>query len=185
MPKFTIPYESLDPLTIGAADDDSKVYRDQLELEVCDVSSRVDRALGMRNGLVLECPHDVDERVEAGRFGFQHRSSERCEAVVAAPFVARRAAPRFGDERAVDQAGERGVERAGAEAQRTAGAGGDVAEDRIAVPWRVSQRQQDVELLRRQRQEGARIIHRCIVSGCIELRRSQRFDGWSGDGARA
>ncbi len=29
-----IPYESLDPLTIGAADDDSKVYREQLELEV-------------------------------------------------------------------------------------------------------------------------------------------------------
>ena len=30
----TIPYESLDPLTIGAADDQSKVYRDQLELEI-------------------------------------------------------------------------------------------------------------------------------------------------------
>ena len=28
LPKFTIPYESLDPLTIGAADDESKVYRD-------------------------------------------------------------------------------------------------------------------------------------------------------------
>ena len=38
MPKFTIPYESLDPLTIGAADDDSKVYRDQLELEVADAN---------------------------------------------------------------------------------------------------------------------------------------------------
>src|SRR6266851_3644624 len=29
-----IPFESLDPLTIGSADDESKVYRDQLELEV-------------------------------------------------------------------------------------------------------------------------------------------------------
>ena len=38
MPKFTIPYESLDPLTIGAAEDESKVYRDQLELEVADAN---------------------------------------------------------------------------------------------------------------------------------------------------
>src|SRR2546428_3023112 len=34
MPAFRIPYESLDPLTIGSADDESKVYRDELELEV-------------------------------------------------------------------------------------------------------------------------------------------------------
>ena len=32
--RAVIPYESLDPLTIGAADDESKVYRDQLELEI-------------------------------------------------------------------------------------------------------------------------------------------------------
>ena len=32
--RATIPYESLDPLTIGAADDESKVYRDTLELEI-------------------------------------------------------------------------------------------------------------------------------------------------------
>ncbi len=36
MPAFKIPYESLDPLTIGAADDESKVYRDELDLEVAD-----------------------------------------------------------------------------------------------------------------------------------------------------
>src|SRR3954470_8682376 len=29
-----IPFESLDPLTIGAADDESKIYRDELELEI-------------------------------------------------------------------------------------------------------------------------------------------------------
>ncbi|HEY2936054.1 MAG TPA: lactate racemase domain-containing protein [Gaiellaceae bacterium] len=34
MPAFRIPYESLDPLTIGSADDESKVYRNQLELGV-------------------------------------------------------------------------------------------------------------------------------------------------------
>ncbi|MDX6512217.1 MAG: lactate racemase, partial [Gaiellaceae bacterium] len=32
--RLQIPYESLDPLTIGAADDESKVYREQLELEI-------------------------------------------------------------------------------------------------------------------------------------------------------
>jgi nickel-dependent lactate racemase len=36
MPKLTIPYESLDPLTIGSAGDESKVSRETLELEVPD-----------------------------------------------------------------------------------------------------------------------------------------------------
>ncbi|HEY6399693.1 MAG TPA: lactate racemase domain-containing protein [Solirubrobacteraceae bacterium] len=36
MARFKIPYESLDPLTIGSAEDDSKVYRDELELEISD-----------------------------------------------------------------------------------------------------------------------------------------------------
>src|SRR5437763_9513346 len=38
MPKLTIPYESLDPLTIGAADDESKISRETLELEVPDTN---------------------------------------------------------------------------------------------------------------------------------------------------
>ena len=29
-----IPFESLDPLTIGASDDESKIYRNELELEI-------------------------------------------------------------------------------------------------------------------------------------------------------
>ena len=36
MARFRIPYESLDPLTIGASDDESKIYRDELELEIAD-----------------------------------------------------------------------------------------------------------------------------------------------------
>jgi len=36
VPRFTIPYESLDPLTIGAADDESKVYRKSLELDIAE-----------------------------------------------------------------------------------------------------------------------------------------------------
>src|SRR5437763_15184151 len=38
MAQLKIPYESLDPLTIGAADDESKVYREELELEVPDAN---------------------------------------------------------------------------------------------------------------------------------------------------
>ncbi|HEV3403219.1 MAG TPA: lactate racemase domain-containing protein [Gaiellaceae bacterium] len=38
MPSFTIPYESLDPLTIGSADDESKVYRDELQLEIAEAN---------------------------------------------------------------------------------------------------------------------------------------------------
>jgi lactate racemase len=34
--RLKIPYESLDPLTIGAADDAAKVYREELELEIRD-----------------------------------------------------------------------------------------------------------------------------------------------------
>lgn len=36
MPAYKIPYESLDPLTIGASGDDEKVSRDELELEIPD-----------------------------------------------------------------------------------------------------------------------------------------------------
>jgi lactate racemase len=38
LPTFRIPYESLDPLTIGSADDESKVYRDELQLEIDDAN---------------------------------------------------------------------------------------------------------------------------------------------------
>src|SRR3954471_21042194 len=38
MAAFRIPYESLDPLTIGSAADESKIYRDELELEVPDAN---------------------------------------------------------------------------------------------------------------------------------------------------
>jgi nickel-dependent lactate racemase len=38
VPSFTIPYESLDPLTIGSADDESKVYRDELRLEIAEAN---------------------------------------------------------------------------------------------------------------------------------------------------
>src|SRR4051794_38476405 len=36
MPKLRIPFESIDPLTIGAAGDETMVYREELELEIPD-----------------------------------------------------------------------------------------------------------------------------------------------------
>ena len=36
MGRYRIPYESLDPLTIGASGDETKVQRDELELEIPD-----------------------------------------------------------------------------------------------------------------------------------------------------
>src|SRR6476659_4565139 len=38
MAKLKIPYESLDPLTIGASGDEEKVYREELELEIPDAN---------------------------------------------------------------------------------------------------------------------------------------------------
>src|SRR5919198_1166120 len=36
MTTYRIPFESLDPLTIGASDDESKIYREELQLEIPD-----------------------------------------------------------------------------------------------------------------------------------------------------
>jgi nickel-dependent lactate racemase len=38
MATYRIPFESLDPLTIGASDDESKIHRDELELEISDAN---------------------------------------------------------------------------------------------------------------------------------------------------
>ncbi len=38
MARLRIPYESLDPLTIGSADDESKIYREELQLEIEDAN---------------------------------------------------------------------------------------------------------------------------------------------------
>ena len=38
MAQLKIPYESLDPLTIGASGDEEKVYREELELEIPDAN---------------------------------------------------------------------------------------------------------------------------------------------------
>jgi nickel-dependent lactate racemase len=59
MTRLKIPFESLDPLTIGAADDESKVYREELELEVPD-----DNLLA---AIYPEEPEPVADATEAAR----------------------------------------------------------------------------------------------------------------------
>jgi len=59
MARLRIPYESLDPLTIGAADDESKVYREELELEVPDAN--------LLAAIYPEEPEPVANATEAAR----------------------------------------------------------------------------------------------------------------------
>src|SRR6266516_6785391 len=59
MAKLTIPYESLDPLTIGAWDDKSKISRETLELEVPDEN--------LLAAIYPEEPQPVGNATEAAR----------------------------------------------------------------------------------------------------------------------
>jgi nickel-dependent lactate racemase len=59
MTRLKIPFESLDPLTIGAADDQSKVYREELELEVPDAN--------LLAAVYPEEPEPVADPTEAAR----------------------------------------------------------------------------------------------------------------------
>ena len=54
-----VPYESMDPLTIGASDDESKVYRDELELEI--------PAANLLAAIYPEEPEPVGNATEAAR----------------------------------------------------------------------------------------------------------------------
>src|SRR2546421_1758072 len=57
--RAAIPYESLDPLTIGASDDESKVYRDELELEI--------PAANLLAAIYPDEPEPVPDATEAAR----------------------------------------------------------------------------------------------------------------------
>ncbi|MCC6222124.1 MAG: DUF2088 domain-containing protein [Thermoleophilia bacterium] len=62
--RAVIPYESLDPLTIGSSDDESKVNRDTLELEIPE-----------RNLLAAIYPDEpapVPDATEAARYALEH-----------------------------------------------------------------------------------------------------------------
>jgi nickel-dependent lactate racemase len=59
MTAYRIPFESLDPLTIGASDDESKVHRNELELEVADEN--------LMAAVYPEEPDPLDDATEAAR----------------------------------------------------------------------------------------------------------------------
>ena len=58
-----IPYESLDPLTIGASDDESKVHRDTLELEIPDAN--------LLAAIYPDEPEPVPTRRDAARYALE------------------------------------------------------------------------------------------------------------------
>ncbi len=64
MAEFAIPYESLDPLTIGAADDESKVSRETLTLEIPDES--------LLAAVYPDEPEPVPNATEAARYALEH-----------------------------------------------------------------------------------------------------------------
>jgi hypothetical protein len=95
-------------------------------------------------------------RTSVSRRSVSARSTarDRRQPVVATPFVVfsrGRAAIGLFHEFERFEPGQRGMECAGAEAERAASAIRDVADDRVAVQVPVGERQQDVELLRRER----------------------------------
>ncbi len=62
--KAVIPYESLDPLTIGAADDESKVSRETLSLDIPDAN--------LLAAIYPEEPEPVPNATEAARYALEH-----------------------------------------------------------------------------------------------------------------
>jgi hypothetical protein len=103
----------------------------------------------------------TDERFEPARFRLQNRAAQRLQTVVA-PSIVRAAA--VSDQTERGQAGDRRVECAGTEAHVAAGAVLDVLDDAVAVALAVGQREQDVELLSRERQEAE-----CVLSHASNL----------------
>src|SRR3954447_9881702 len=77
-----IPFESLDPLTIGAADDESKIYRDELELEIPERN--------LLAAIYPEEPEPVGSATEAAREALESPVSGRrfSELLAGAPSVA-------------------------------------------------------------------------------------------------
>jgi nickel-dependent lactate racemase len=59
-----VPYESMDPLTIGAAGDETKVNRDQLELEI--------PAANLLAAIYPDEPAHVPDATEAARYALEH-----------------------------------------------------------------------------------------------------------------
>jgi hypothetical protein len=49
--------------------DDGKVGQHELEVEPLDIAPRIDRPLGMANGGILKCTHDVEQLIGGAQLG--------------------------------------------------------------------------------------------------------------------
>jgi hypothetical protein len=96
----------------------------------------------------------TDERFEPARFRLQYGAAERQQAIVPPSLVL----ARLTDEAERDEPGNRGVERASAETHVAAGALRDVLNHAVAMAVAVGQREQDMELMGRERQEANRVV---------------------------
>ena len=65
--RAVIPYESLDPLTIGSADDESKVYRETLELDIPSAN--------LLAAIYPDEPEPVGDTTEAARHALENPHS--------------------------------------------------------------------------------------------------------------
>ena len=97
----------------------------------------------------------IDERLEPPRLRPEHRATDRLQPVVAPPIVL---APAVGDEAKLDQPRNRRIERPGAQPQLTSGPLLDLLDHGIAMTLAIGQGEQDVELMRRQRQKSMWIV---------------------------
>jgi len=96
------------------------------------------------------------QRRHAVGFRRDRPSAERCDSIVAAPFVVgvRRRPPQgFDDESIVEQAREEAIERTGLELDAAARARRGLAHDGVAVSLTVQEHEEDVERIGFERKE--------------------------------
>src|SRR3954471_23035293 len=116
-----------------------------------------------------------DRRFEPPRFRGQHRAPEIRQQVVTAALVilfGGRTIVRLDNQRLVEQALEQRVERSAAQPDQAVSPCLDLADDAVAVPRLVGQREQDLERERGQREERAWISHAQLCNLKIYLRSS-------------
>src|SRR5262245_60752144 len=97
-----------------------------------------------------------DQGFESGRLCSEHGFAERQQAVEAPSLVGTAG---VGDQPELDQASDGGIQRAGAEAECAFGPALDLLDDGIPMTVLARQGEQDMELMRRQRQKAIRIVH--------------------------
>jgi len=90
------------------------------------------------------------ERFEPGGFGPEHCATQGRQLVIPPPLIR---SIGLGDETELDEPRDGGVERAGAESQVASGPAIDVLNDAVSVPVPVDEREEDVELVRGERQK--------------------------------